>query len=337
MSRWQPYELIKIGDTALRVDEQAGAFRVLSTGRNLEVFAALIGAAVDDATLDGELDARRPFRRAGFWVEEPVASDADDVAPATRWWTRYLDEDPGPMCMVCNRNDRLPIPWSELASLCRVARGEHARWQATRDTDAKRARTRGEWLAQVAVWGPRRPLAGEPDDADRAELAELETIAAAIDELAAVAEPTVETLAAASAKRRFFLPRLEARGILDDRAEPAVVLERLGLARLASYHRAARELAGYLRSPERAKELPEAAPVPPIAASISLDWFRFPPVLPAKGTPAEWLAWCEKELEDLVDETPTFKFIKHGSLRASLSFRIEDGFRFVLHRAEIAL
>jgi hypothetical protein len=106
--------------------------------------------------------------------------------------------------------------------------------------------------------------AGAPGRAE--ELARLDRRAAELDAMSDPAE--------AAARRRALLIEMEVLGLLSAVDASG---ELGGLPALASYHAAARRLAGYLASDERRAMLPGAGSAQVPGAAISLDWFRAAP------------------------------------------------------------
>ena len=112
-----------------------------------------------------------------------------------------------------------------------------------------------------------RALAQRPGAPGRAE--ELARLDERARELDAMTDP-----AEAAARRRALLIEMEVLGLLSSVDASG---ELTGLPTLASYHGAARRLAGYLSSEERQAMLPGAEPAHVPGAAISLDWFRAVP------------------------------------------------------------
>ena len=177
-------------------------------------------------------------------------------------------------------------------------------------------------------------------------LRDIEALAAQVDELDAAARrgdvpyANVERSAAAAAKRQRLFIELEVAGLLAPAlTDPALAaLTRLGLTRLLGYVEAARALAAYLASPERAARFPGQAVPALTAAAVSLDWFRVPSGHRPEGvTEHEWLALCEKNFASPVPASPAgIRFVRLCGAMHQLRYRAEVGAAPCLWRAELA-
>jgi hypothetical protein len=145
---------------------------------------------------------------------------------------------------------------------------------------------------------------------------ELEGRATALDRVAASAGP-----AESATLRRQLLADLVEAGLFDAPAEPPE--ER---PTLQAYHRAGRRLARYLRSVERARFNPDAAPTPIVGAPVSVDWFRFPSPGPDHLSELEWLAYLENILTSAGPSGEDGEiFVRIGDGWWTLRWRTDDG------------
>jgi hypothetical protein len=166
-------------------------------------------------------------------------------------------------------------------------------------------------------------------------LRDIETLAAQVDALDVAARQgerlyaDVERSAAAAARRHRLFLELEVAGLLEPAlaGEARAALSRLGLALTLGYHDAARAMARYLASPERAARFP-GEPVPTVtAARVSLDWFRTSSGYCPDGVTAfEWLALCEKNfMRPLPSSSAGERFVRLCGAMHQLLYRAEVG------------
>jgi hypothetical protein len=122
---------------------------------------------------------------------------------------------------------------------------------------------------------------------------ELEQRAAELDRLVE-RERTEEHLAEEARLRCWLLWDLQD-GCLFDRDE--ILPEDGELPTLRGYRAAAKQLAAYLESEERARYNPDAPETIMLGAPVSVDWFRRPQArVPRNFTPFEWLGYLENML-----------------------------------------
>jgi hypothetical protein len=149
---------------------------------------------------------------------------------------------------------------------------------------------------------------------------DLERRAAALDRLA-TRERTAGNLAEEATLRRRLLVDLDEVGVLDAVVEPPA-----GLPVVAGYHRAASRLGHYLRSVERARFNPDAAPTYLLGAPVSVDWFRIPSPTPGHLSDLEWLAYLENVLTSADPSGDRGEIFVHiGDGWWTLHWRTDDG------------
>lgn len=147
-------------------------------------------------------------------------------------------------------------------------------------------------------------------------------------------EQTQETVATASAKRRFLLVELDEVGLLSESRfqELHQRLEQLHLPMLIAYHTAAMQLNAYFRSPERKRYFPDVDTQPILHAPVSLDWFRLHVPAPEAYSPYDWLAFCESvfRMNDNYTEGEGEVYTQLGNQWYRLRWRKDDGVTPVL-------
>lgn len=127
--------------------------------------------------------------------------------------------------------------------------------------------------------------------------AELERRAAELDAMV-TRERTDEHLAEEARVRCWLLNDLQDSGLFD-RAEYLPDDEELPVLR--EYRAAAKQLAIYLESEERAEFNPDAPPTLMLGAPVSIDWYRRPSPAPKHAPPLRWLAFLEASMGGIAE------------------------------------
>lgn len=249
-----------------------------------------------------------------------------------------LRADPGTASVALASARRIAgLPAVEAAESIEVGRTEPA--LVARDAfRAVLAEAYAEQLEGETFWLFRRdPLACLPSLADRTFLETIEPRLRAFDE--AVREGSLGD-PRESARRRIILAELRAAGVLD---EPLLdlkieILDELGAPTVASMASAARMLARYFASPERARWVRMPPPASIHSSALSLDWARSITTSPPGFQLFEW--WATLERTFLKHPTSAgargVLYMAQGNLFTEIFWRSEGDEHSVLYDARIS-
>lgn len=298
---------------AVRAEEDAwkNVARALNalTEEGAPDFNVGMAARADEVLLAPVAPASVPAELQEYWRERYGVAEGDELK-----FVRVSGPDAPP----------LVLPYRAVGDAIHLIRDLQIRESTARAWRHLQVRA----VALVEAIAPEFDLAAaelSPGDEDR--LRALEAEARRLDKLERARkddtpDPEIETI------RESLLYDLQATGVLllDAREVRTGHLQRLELKRLLGYHRAAVDLDRYLRSDERQRYLPDAVVVPPLAAFVSVDWFRLGPWAYPKIAPLDWLAWCEKTLLEHREPPTTASWQYSTEYATTLAWRIEHGF-----------
>lgn len=193
------------------------------------------------------------------------------------------------------------------------------------------------WLAAPTGYLPTWP--GWPDEialihdyVEDDQLARLEELAVAVDQLAAGDEDQQIT---AGAKRQRLLIELDVYGLLS--GQPEIGKRVADYKTLRAYHDACVQMSSYHASAARIRLVGNAIPIKPTDGHVSLDWFRTPSGYAPYGvSPHDWLALCEANFIDPLPEKTGTRYIRLNGKTHALSYRIEATGEPKLWRVDLA-
>jgi len=173
----------------------------------------------------------------------------------------------------------------------------------------------------------------EPHPDEQGWLVELEARAAEFDKLTRGASDLDPSVAA---RRRLLLFELEEYGLLTFHAgeHRATWLERWRLPTLLGYQQATLAIRRYWDTLARLNRIDSPPSVPTLlsvrsvlGAAVSVDWFRGAVPTPSGWDADDWLAFCERSLQDagLGEHYSGELFIHQGGFRGVIAWRRDDG------------